>query len=88
MAKDFLTDEAVEREIARLTASEEVKLARRELRLKYKRRQTLYTLRNLAKRGKELMSAGITSENLEAMIALAEAEAQKEKMEDEASAIF
>lgn len=72
MARDFLTDEAVEREIARLTATEEVKLARRELRLRYKRRQTLYTLRNLEKRGKELAEAGITIENIDEMMALAE----------------
>lgn len=78
MKKDWLTDEAVEREIAKLTVSEEVKLARRELRLKYKRRQTLYTLRNLAKRGKELKESGITLDNIDAMIAFAEAEAQEE----------
>lgn len=78
MAKEWLTDEAVEREIAKLTVSEEVKLARRELRLKYKRRQTLYTLRNLAKRGKELKETGITLDNIDAMIAFAEAEAQEE----------
>lgn len=72
MAKDFLTDEAVEREIARLTATEEVKLARRELRLKYKRRQQLYTLRALEKRGKELAAAGITIENIDLMMELAE----------------
>ena len=83
MAKEWLTDEAVEREIARLTASEEVKLARREIRLKYKRRQILYNLRNLAKRGKELKALGITLGNIEAMIALAEAEAQEGKTEDE-----
>ena len=35
MAKNFLTDDDVEREIARLTATDAVKLARRELRLKY-----------------------------------------------------
>lgn len=72
MAKEFLTDEAVEREIARLTATEAVKLARRELRLKYKRRQQLYTLRALEKRGKELEAAGITIENIDMMMALAE----------------
>lgn len=72
MAKEFLTDEAVEREIARLTATEEVKLARRELRLKYKRRQQLYTLRALEKRGKELEEAGITLENIDEMMRLAE----------------
>ena len=74
MAKDFLTDEAVEREIARLSASEEVRLARRELRLKYKRRQQLYTLRALAKRGKELEAAGVTIENIDLMMKLAEEE--------------
>ena len=74
MAKDFLTDEAVEREIAKLTTSPAVKLARRELRLKYKRRQQLYTLRALEKRGKELLEAGITIDNLDAMIAIAEQE--------------
>lgn len=74
MAKDFLTDEAVEREIARLTATDAVKLARREMRLKYKRRQQLYTLRALEKRGKELQAAGITIENIDMMMALAEAE--------------
>lgn len=72
MAKDFLTDEAVEREIARLTATEEVKLARREMRLKYKRRQQLYTLRALEKRGRELQDAGITIENIDIMMKLAE----------------
>ena len=78
MAKDFLTDEEVEREIARLSVSEEVKLARREQRLKYKRRQTLYVLRSLEKRGKELKEAGIDIHNIDAMIALAEAENTEE----------
>lgn len=72
MAKEFLTDEEVEREIARLTNTPAVKLARREQRLKYKRRQTLYTLRALEKRGKELQAAGITIENLDAMMLEAE----------------
>lgn len=74
MPSNWLTDEAVEQEIARLQQSDFVKLARKELRLKYKRRQTLYQLRNLDKRGKELAKAGITPENIEAMIAIAEAE--------------
>lgn len=77
MANNWLTDEAVEAEIARLQQSEFVKLARKELRLKYKRRQALYQLRNLDKRGKELAKAGITPENIEAMIALAEAESEE-----------
>lgn len=70
----FLTDEAVEREIERLTTTDAVRLARKELRLKYKRRQALYQLRNLEKRGKELMAAGITYENIEAMMQAAEDE--------------
>lgn len=72
MSRDFLTDEAVEREIARLTATDAVKLARRELRLKYKRRQHLYTLRALEKRGKELEAAGITIQNIDVMMSIAE----------------
>ena len=79
MAKNFLTDDDVEREIARLTATDAVKLARRELRLKYKRRQTLYTLRALEKRGLELQAAGITSENIDAMMAIAEHDEITEK---------
>lgn len=72
MPKEFLTDEAVELEIARLTESAYVKLARREQRLKYKRRQTLYTLRALEKRGVELAKAGITIQNIDDMMAVAE----------------
>ena len=62
-----LTDEEVEAEIARLNASEAVALARRELRLKYRRRQRLYQLRDFEKKGKALMEAGITREILDAM---------------------
>lgn len=69
MARDFLTDDQVEKEIERLTKTEAVKLARREIRLKYKRRQQLYTLRALEKRGKELQAAGVTLDNLDEMIA-------------------
>ena len=50
------------------------RLARKELRLEYKRRQALYQLRNLEKRGKELMAAGITYENIEEMMQAAEDE--------------
>lgn len=72
MKREFLTDEKVESEIARLTATPEVKLARRETRLKYKRRQQLHQLRALEKRGKELMKAGVTIENIDEMMAQAE----------------
>ena len=65
----WLSDEEVEREIERLNNTEEVALARREDRLKYKRRQRLYLLRNLYKRGEALMEAGITREMLDAAYA-------------------
>lgn len=41
--KDLMTDEQVEAEIDRLNASEDVQLARKEQRLKYKRRQYMCT---------------------------------------------
>lgn len=64
MAKDFLTDEEVEREIERLLDSPLVKLAKKEQRIRYKRRQYLYQLRNYEKKGAELKKAGITMEIL------------------------
>lgn len=67
MAKEFLTDEQVEEEIERLTDSPLVRLARRERRLQYKRRQYLYQLRDLEKHGRRLMAAGITLEVLDRM---------------------
>lgn len=67
MAKDFLTDEQVELEIERLTNSEAVRLARREQRIRYRRRQYLYQLRDLEKKGKALMDAGITMDILDDM---------------------
>ena len=63
----FLTDEEVEEEIERLSNSEAVALARREARLRYKRRQFLYQLRDLEKKGQALLNAGITREVLDAM---------------------
>lgn len=63
--RDYLTDEQVEHEIQRLTKTDAVILARREQRLKYKRRQQLYTLRALEKRGLQLMAEGVTLEALE-----------------------
>lgn len=65
MAREFLTDEEVEAEIERLTKSEAVKLARREQRIKYRRRQQMYTLRAFEKRGKQLMAEGVTMEALD-----------------------
>lgn len=62
MAKNWLTDEQVEKEIEQLTQSPYVKLARAEQRAKYRKRQYLYGLRQLEKHGKELAGAGITEE--------------------------
>lgn len=74
MSREFLTDEEVELEIDRLTKSEAVKLARREQRIKYRRRQQLYTLRAYEKRGKQLMAEGVTMEALDIMDAVMDAE--------------
>ena len=59
------TDYEVEREIERLLNSEDVKLAKKEQRILYKRRQYMYGLRNLEKRGKQLAKQGITMDNME-----------------------
>lgn len=67
MPREFLTDEEVEAEIQRLTKSDAVKLARREQRIKYRKRQQLYTLRAYEKRGKQLMAQGVTMEALDLM---------------------
>ena len=67
MAKEFLTDEQVEIEIEKLIDSPLVKLARKEERIRYKRRQHLYTLRMYEKKGLELLNAGVTLEVLENM---------------------
>ena len=69
-----LTDEQVEREIERLKQSPLVALARREQRLKYRRRQALYQLRDLEKKGAALMKAGIDMEVLDAMYKLSDLE--------------
>lgn len=65
MAKEYgLTDEQVELEIERLAQSPMVALARKEQRVRYRRRQYLYQLRDLEKKGKALQKAGITMEVL------------------------
>lgn len=67
MPKDFLTDEAVEEEIARLQASPLVKLARKEEAIRYRRRQYMYQLRVYERKGKELAAEGVTLEYLDAL---------------------
>lgn len=63
-AKQKMTDEMVEEEIARLQQSHYVKLARKEERIRYARRQYMYTLRMYEKKGKQLSADGITLESL------------------------
>ena len=58
----WLTDAKVEEEIAKLRESEYVALARAEERQRYRRRQYLYQLRNLEKRGRKLAEDGWTPE--------------------------
>ena len=70
-SKEFLTDDQVEQEIERLRNSPLVALARREQRIRYRRRQFLYQLRDLEKKGRALEKAGI---NMEVLNALAEVE--------------
>jgi hypothetical protein len=67
MAREFMTDEAVEEEIARLQASPLVKLARREEAIRYRRRQYMYALRSYEKKGKALAAQGVTLASLEAL---------------------
>lgn len=68
MKREFLTDEQVEAEISRLSKSDDVKLAKKENKIKNRRRQYMYQLRVMEKRGKELAELGITSENMEQML--------------------
>lgn len=71
MAKEYgLTDEQVEQEIERLTQSPLVALARREQRVRYRRRQYLYQLRDLEKKGRALEKAGITMDVLNGLTEL------------------
>lgn len=62
-----LTDEQVEREIAKLQESPLVKLAKKDELIRYRRRQYLYKLRGYEKKGKELAKSGITMEILESL---------------------
>lgn len=66
MPKDIITDDQVEREIARLLESPHVKLAKREEQIRQRRRRYMYDLRCLEKKGKQLEAEGLTLEMLEA----------------------
>lgn len=65
MAREFMSDEAVEDEILRLQTSPHVKLARREEAIRNRRRQYMYQLRMYEKKGKALEAQGVTLEELE-----------------------
>ena len=78
MRREILTNDEVEAEIARLTKSEAVKLAKKEQRLRFKRRQYLYTLRAYEKRGDQLMAEGVTLEALDLMYANIDGEESEE----------
>jgi len=56
----FLSDAEVENEIQMLQQSEYVKLARQEERIRYRRREYLYHLRQQEKRGRQLAALGWT----------------------------
>lgn len=65
MPKDIITDDQVEREIARLLESPYVKLAKREEQIRQRRRRYMYDLRCLEKKGRKLEEEGLTLEMLE-----------------------
>lgn len=67
MARVYLNDAQVEQEIARLREDPYVKLAKAEKRIRNRRRQYLYGLRNLEKKGKAMAAAGLTLEMLRDM---------------------
>ena len=66
-SKVTLTDLQVEAEIERLLNSDLVKLAKKEERVRNRRRQYMYSLRTYERRGRELAKAGVTIESLDSM---------------------
>lgn len=65
MNPNWLTDAQVEQEIERLTKSPLVQMARQEARIRNKRRQYLYQLRNLEKKGLAMAQEGLSLAMLE-----------------------
>ena len=63
--KRGMTDEDVEREIDRLRKSEFVKIAKREEQIRYARRNLLYNLRSLERKGRQLYEMGWRAEDAE-----------------------
>ncbi|MGN0553706.1 MAG: hypothetical protein ACI4I1_10000 [Oscillospiraceae bacterium] len=66
--KKYTPDELVDAEIERLNKSPAVQIARKEKQIIYRRRQYLYSLRCLEKRGKELIADGWTIDTLELLL--------------------
>lgn len=66
--KEFLTDESVEEEIARLRQSPYVKLAQKEELIRNRRRQFMYVLRMYERKGRQLSADGYTMDSLDAML--------------------
>lgn len=64
MGKTILNDDQVEVEISRLLSSELVRLANQEMRIRQRRRQYMYSLRTMERRGRELSEEGYTLENI------------------------
>lgn len=65
MAKAYIPDSRVEEEIARLTKSPYVRLARREHQILYRRRKYLSQLQAMEKRGMELEKQGFSMDDTE-----------------------
>ena len=63
-----MTEEAVEYEIERLRSSPLVALARKEERVRNRRRQYMYQLRVYEKRGRQLEADGVTMEDLDGLV--------------------
>lgn len=64
---NYVPDSQVEAEIARLTKSPYVRLARKEQQLLYRRRKYLSELRSLEKRGMELEAQGYSLDDIDYM---------------------
>lgn len=62
--KETMTNEEVELEIQRLLQSDKVRLAKKERQIKDRRRQYMYSLRCMEKRGRQLEYEGYTLENI------------------------
>ena len=64
MAKEIMTEERVEQEIARLQQSELMKLGRKEEQIKLRRMRYMYNLQRLERRGQQLAAEGYTLDNI------------------------